>query len=262
MILDEIVANKRAEVARRKQQTPLAQIRAAAEAAPPPRDFAAALRGDEVALIAEIKRASPSRGSIRAEDDPPARARLYASAGASAISILTDAKYFSGSLDDLSSTRANVALAILRKDFIIDEYQIYESRAARADAILLIVRLLSNAQLENYIALTHSLMFNALVEVHDARDLDRAISSGARIVGINNRNLADMSIDLATPERLAPRVPPGHIVVSESGVSERSHVERAGDAGAHAVLVGEALMRANDVAQKVRELTGVRRELK
>ncbi len=260
MILDEIVTNKREEVAQRKQQIPLQQLRAAAEARPAARDFPAALVCDHITLIAEIKRASPSRGTLRAEVDPAQWAGVYAAAGVSAISVLTDAKYFGGCLEDLSAARAEVAVPVLRKDFVVDEYQIYESCAARADAILLITRALSDAQLHDYIALAHSLGIKALVEVHDEAEVDRAVVSRAHIVGINNRNLADFRVDLAATERLAPRIPAGCIIISESGVSARSDVERVARAGVHAVLVGEALMRAGDVGEKVRELTGIKRE--
>ncbi len=261
MILDEIVANKRAELIARKRQVPMEQLRGAAEKRPAPRDFATALSGDHVALIAEIKRASPSRGTIRAQVDPVQHAWTFAAAGAAAVSVLTDEKYFGGSLDDLSSVRAKVSIPVLRKDFIIDEYQIYEARAAQADAILLIVRALSDAQLVDYAALAHSLGMMALVEVHDEKQLERALAGGAHGIGINNRNLADFSVDLAATERLAPLIAPGHLIVSESGISTRSDVRRVGRAGANAVLVGEALMRADDAEQKVRELTDVKRGL-
>lgn len=259
MILDEIVANKRAEVAERKRHVALAELRARAEAMQSMRDFAGALHRDHIALVAEIKRASPSRGALNADADPPRRARTYAENGAAAISVLTDAKYFNGSLGDLQAVRAAVDVPILRKDFIVDEYQVYESRALGADAILLIVRVLSDAQLCDYLA--HALGMNALVEIHDERELERALAANARIVGINNRNLADFTVDLATTERLAPQIPNDKIIVAESGVFTRADVECAARAGAHAVLVGEALMRAGEVGAKVRELSSVKRPL-
>jgi indole-3-glycerol phosphate synthase len=260
VILDEIVANKRRQVAERMRQIPLYGLRAIAEKMPVPRDFARALVREDVALIAEIKRVSPSRGTLQARVDPVQRAHAYAAGGASAISVLTDEKYFGGRLDDLASVRPSVGVPVLRKDFIVDVYQVYESRTALADAILLIVRVLSDAQLRDYIALAHALTLNALVEVHDERELDRALTAGARIIGINNRNLADFSIDLATTERIAPRIPPGKVIVAESGVSTRADVERAARVGAYAILVGEALMRAGDIGKKVQELVGVKRE--
>ncbi|MEW5719319.1 MAG: indole-3-glycerol phosphate synthase TrpC [Chloroflexota bacterium] len=259
MILDEIVANKHGEVAEAKTRVALAEIRARAQAAPAPRDFARALKRECVALIAEIKRASPSRGELNAHVDPPPRARAYAEHGAAAISVLTDAKYFNGSLDDLRAVRAVVDAPVLRKDFIVDEYQIYQARAGGADAILLIVRVLSDAQLREYGALAQSLGMSALVEIHDESELDRALAADARIVGINNRNLADFTVDLATTEMLAPKIGCGKIVVAESGVFTRAEVERVARVGVHAVLVGEALMRAEEVGAKVRELADVPR---
>ncbi len=259
MILDEIIANKHTELAERRQQVPLPELRAHAESALLARDFGRALVGESMALIAEIKRASPSRGELDTRADPSERAQVYAAGGAAAISVLTDVRYFGGDLDDLGSVRAVVHIPILRKDFIVDEYQIYESRAHRADAILLIVRALSDAQLRDYLALTHALGMAALVEVHREDELERALAADPRIIGINNRNLSDFGVDLAATDRLAPCVPRGKIVVAESGVFTRSDVERVARAGAHAVLVGEALMRAPDVRAKVEELAKVRR---
>ncbi len=258
VILDEIVANKRAEVAEQKQRVSLAEMRIRAEAMPAARYFVGALVRENVALIAEIKRASPSRGELNAQVDPVRLAQTYAANGASAISVLTDRKYFNGTPDDLRIVRDAVRVPVLRKDFIVDEYQVYESRALQADAILLIVRILSDAQLSNYLALAQSLGMSALVEVHEERELERALAVEARLIGINNRNLADFTVDLATTERLAPRIPKDKIVVAESGVFTRADVERVARAGAHVVLVGEALMRAADVGAKVRELASVR----
>jgi indole-3-glycerol phosphate synthase len=258
MILDDIIAHTHAEVADRRQRIPLAEMRARAESASTTRDFAGALKREHVALIAEVKRASPSRGTLRAEIDPGQWARTYAASGASAISVLTDDKYFRGSLADLAAVRAAVEIPVLRKDFIVDEYQVYESRAGQADAILLIVRVLTNTQLRDYLALAQSLGLGALTEVHDEADLDRTLAAGARIIGVNNRDLKDFTINLATTERLAPRIPHDRIVVAESGVFTRGDVERVARAGAHAVLVGEALMRAEDIGAKVSELACVK----
>lgn len=257
MILDEIVANKRVEVANRKRRVPLAEFRTRAESVPEPRDFAGALRGETVSLIGEIKRASPSRGAINAEADPIHIAATYASNGASALSVLTDKKYFNGTPNDLKSVRVAADVPILRKDFIVDEYQIYESRALQADAILLIVRILSDTQLEEYLALARSFGMHALAEVHDEVELERSLAIDASIIGINNRNLADFTVDLATTEYLAPMIPPNKIIVAESGVSTTEDVERCARAGADAVLVGEALMRAENVGAKVKELSQV-----
>ena len=258
MILDEIVANKRTEVKHRQQRISLAEFRTRAESVPGTLSFADALVGDTVALIAEIKRASPSRGELDGQANPPRLAQTYATNGASAISVLTDKKYFGGSLDDLKSVRVAVQAPILRKDFIVDEYQVYESRALQADAILLIVRVLTEAQLRDYLVLADSLGMSALVEIHDEADLERALAANAQVIGINNRNLADFTVDLATTERLAPGIASDKIVVAESGVFTRADVERAARAGARAVLVGEALMRAADVGEKVKELASVK----
>jgi indole-3-glycerol phosphate synthase len=259
MILDQIVADKRLEIAESKARLPLGQLRRRAEAAPTGREFAGALGGERVALIAEIKPASPSRGELRAEVNPLLLARLYAGSGAAAISVLTDHKYFGGSIDNLQAARRGCEAPLLRKDFIVDEYQVYESRALQSDAILLIVRLLDDSQLRDYRLLAESMGMAALVEVHDIEELDRALASGARLIGINNRNLADLTTDLATTERLGPLVPTHHLIVAESGIFTRADVARAASAGAAAVLVGEALMRAGDVAAKVRDLAGVPR---
>lgn len=260
MILDEIVAVKRQEIDKRRARISLDEFRTRAENSPPVRDFAGALaEGEFVALIAEIKPASPSRGEIRADVDPVKIARVYDENGASAISVLTDRQFFKGDLNNLKAARVGADVPLLRKDFIIDKYQIYESRALQADAILLIVRILDDAQLREYRRLAESLGMAALVEVHDERDLERALKSEATILGINNRNLADFTVDLVTTERLAPLVPVGRIVVSESGVFTRADVERAANAGANAVLVGEALMRAEDAGARVKELASVER---
>jgi indole-3-glycerol phosphate synthase len=259
MLLDDIVANTRAEVAERRRRVPLAEMRARAESALPTRDFAGALRRKRIALIAEVKRASPSRGTLRADLDPAQLAYAYAGSGAAAISVLTDKGFFHGSLADLEAVRAAVDAPVLRKDFAVDEYQIYEARAHGADAILLIVRIVDDAQLRDYHTLARSLGLGALVEVHDEAELDRALAVDALVFGVNNRNLADFTVSLATTEQLAPCVPPGKIIVAESGVHTRTDVERVAKAGGHAVLVGEALMRAGDVAAKVKELSSVKR---
>jgi indole-3-glycerol phosphate synthase len=261
MILDEIVAVKRREIEKRRTRISPDEFRVRAENAPAARDFASALAGGEhVALIAEIKPASPSRGDLRAGVDPVKMARLYDESGASAISVLTDRQFFKGELNNLKAARVGADVPLLRKDFIIDEYQVYESRALQADAILLIVRILQDAQLRDYRLLAESLGMAALVEVHDERELERALKSGASLVGINNRNLSDFTLDLAATEALAPKMPSNTLCVSESGIFTRAEVERAARAGASAVLVGEALMRAEDVGAKVRELASVKRK--
>ena len=259
MILDEILTNTRSEVRERQSKVPIEAIRRHAEQSGPPRDFAAALQGSTVALIAEIKRASPSRGSLREIKEPVSIAQEYAMSGAAAISVLTDSRYFRGSLDDLLSVRGAVSLPVLRKDFTLTEYQVFESKAETADAILLIVRALDDPQMRDYLSLAEGLGLSAVVEVHDEGEVERALKAGARIVGINNRNLADFTVDLATTERLARYVPADRILVAESGVHTRGDVDRVAQVGVNAILVGEALMRSTDMKQAVRELTAVQR---
>ncbi|MGB8647009.1 MAG: indole-3-glycerol phosphate synthase TrpC [Anaerolineae bacterium] len=259
MILDEIVANKRIEIDKRKTRIPLDEFRRRAESLQAPYDFAAALCGERVALIAEIKPASPSHGTLQENVDPVRTAQLYAKNGAAAISVLTDRKYFHGEPNNLKAARVACDLPLLRKDFIVDEYQIYESRALQADAILLIVRILENTQLRDYRGLAAELGMAALVEVHTEEEVERALNAGAQIIGVNNRNLANLTTDLATTERLASLIPRHVVLVSESGIATRSDVERMALAGADAVLVGQALMQADDVASRVQELSQVAR---
>jgi indole-3-glycerol phosphate synthase len=249
-VLDEIVANTRAEVARRKSAVPRATLERDCDAAPATRDFEGALRPSPgtVRLIAEVKKASPSRGVLSSGLDPVALATTYATHGAHAISVLTDEKYFRGSLDDLRRVRAAVDVPLLRKDFTIDDYQLWESRAAGADAVLLIVSILEPARLAELLAA-------ALVECHTASELDQALAVGSRIVGINNRDLATFETHITTTLELLPLIPPGPIVVSESGFFTAADVRRVVSAGAHAVLVGEGLVRAPDIPAKLRELT-------
>jgi len=257
-ILRQIIEHKRAELQRSGPS--LVELRAAAADAPPARDFAAALRGDDVRVIAEIKRASPSEGAIRAQGfDPAAIARVYEAAGAAALSVLTDERYFGGHLDHLRAARAAVGIPVLRKDFVIDERQLHEARAAGADAVLLIVAALEPAELHDLHALTQELGMAALVEAHDDVDIKVALDAGATVIGVNNRDLRSFTVDLATTERLAPMVPADRVLVAESGVHARADVERLAAAGADAVLVGTALMRADDPGEALRELTGVAR---
>ena len=257
-ILDTIVRDKRDEVARRRVETPRASLERTCAALPPARDFDGALRPAPggVALIAEVKRASPSRGVLVPDRpwDPVGLARTYADNGAAAISVLTDEKYFQGHLDLLASIRAAVPIPLLRKDCTIDEYQLWESRAAGADAILLIVAILEPALLRDLLAAAKGLGLAALVETHTAAELDTALSAGAAIVGINNRDLRTFETRLETTLGLLPTVPPGVTVVSESGFHAPADVRRVVTAGAHAVLIGEGLVKATDVGAKVREL--------
>jgi indole-3-glycerol phosphate synthase len=256
-ILDEIVRDKRDEVARRRRATPRAELERACRTLPAARDFEAALtpRAGGVALIAEVKKASPSRGVLAANLDPVALAQTYARAGAAALSVLTDEKYFQGRLELLAAIRVVVSVPLLRKDFTIDEYQLWESRAAGADAVLLIVAILDGDLLRELLAGAKGLGLAALVEAHTATELDRALAAGARIVGINNRDLRSFETRIETTLALLPGVPPGPIVVSESGFETAEQVRAVVAAGAHAVLVGETLVCATDVAAKVRELS-------
>lgn len=260
MILDEIVQHKRMEVAASREQRPFADVRADARAAPAPREFRRAI-GDraDVALIAEIKRSSPSAGLIREDFDPVVIADCYRAAGAAAMSVLTDERFFAGKLEYVAQARAASSVPVLRKDFIIDEYQVYEARAAGADAILLIVRILSDVQLGEYLVLARELGMAALVETHTADDVGRAVRCGADIIGVNNRDLDTLTTDLATTERLVQVIPPGRVIVSESGISSREDVERLAACGIHAILVGETLMKSDDITGAARSLTGVPR---
>ena len=255
-ILERIVADKREEIARRRVETPRASLERGCVALPPCRDFEGALRPlpGGVRLIAEIKRASPSRGTLAADLDPAALATAYARGGADAISVLTDAKYFRGSLDDLRAVRAAIETPLLRKDFTLDEYQLWESRAAGADAILLIVAILDAPRLRDLLAAAKGLGLAALVECHTAAELDAALAAGSRLIGINNRDLATFETRIETTLELLPLVPPGPIVVSESGFFTGADVRRVAGAGAHAVLVGEGLVKATDVGAKLKEL--------
>jgi indole-3-glycerol phosphate synthase len=256
-ILDAIVADKRRELSERRRATPRSTLEAGCRSLPAARDFEAALRPPRgrVRVIAELKKASPSRGVLAATFDPVALARVYADNGAAAISVLTDEKYFQGRLELLGAVRAVVAVPLLRKDFTIDEYQVWEARAAGADAVLLIVSILDDRLLVDLLAAAKGLGLGALVEVHTAAELDRALAAGARVIGINNRNLATFETTLDTTLGLLPAIPPGPIVVSESGFFTGTDVRRVVDAGAHAVLVGEALVRAADAGALLRELT-------
>jgi indole-3-glycerol phosphate synthase len=254
--LGRIAAHKRDEIARRLAARPLADVRAAALAAPPPRDFAAALRGPAPRIIAEVKRVSPAKGPLNPSLSPSTLAGAYARAGAHALSVLTDEAFFHGSDADLVEARAAVELPVLRKDFVLSPYQVYEARALGADAVLLIAALLSPAELSEYHALATALQLAALVEVHAADEVAAALGARATLVGINNRNLATFAVDLATTETVARRLPAGVTVVSESGIATADDVRRVVKAGATAVLVGEALVTAPDPAARMAELLG------
>jgi indole-3-glycerol phosphate synthase len=258
-VLAEICDAKRAEVARRKREVPEAALQRRLAEAPPRRPFAAALAScvgaGRYGLIAEIKKASPSRGLIRADFDPGALARAYEAGGAICLSVLTDAPYFQGSDAHLQEARAAAALPVLRKDFILDPYQVLESRALGADCILLIMAALSDdGEARELAAAAAELGLDVLVEVHDRAELDRALVLDASLIGINNRNLKTLSVDLGTAESLAPLVPQGRTVVAESGIYRPHEMDRLAAAGARCFLVGESLMREPDVAAATRRL--------
>jgi indole-3-glycerol phosphate synthase len=255
-ILQQIVEQKLRELEQRKILRPQAELERACRSLAPTRDFEAALRAPrgQVRLIAEIKQASPSRGVFTGSFDPGALARTYATHGAAAISVLTDEKFFKGSLAHLAAVRRLVDVPLLRKDFTIDEYQLWEARAAGADAVLLIVSILDAARLRGFLNAAKALGLAALVEVHTRDELDTALAAGAPVIGINNRDLQTFEMTIDTTLGLLPHVPPGPVVVSESGFFTAADVRRVVEAGAHAVLVGEALVRAEDVGAKVREL--------
>mgnify|MGYP001160460001 CR=1 FL=1 len=254
-ILDTILAHKAEEVAARRESVPLRRFEQAASLVSPPRDFCAALQRSTVALIAEVKHASPSKGVLIDPFDPVALGTVYAGNGAAAISVLTDKRFFQGHLNHLSAVRNAVPLPVLRKEFVIDPYQVYEGRAAGADAILLIVAALSDVQLEALHALIVSLGMAALVEVHNEAELERALRVDPALIGINNRDLKTFAVDLAVTERLAPLVPPGVTLVAESGIHTPADVARMGAAGADAVLVGEALIQAEHRGKLVKALS-------
>lgn len=254
-ILDRIVETKKAEVAGLAPR--LHALRASAEAAPPTRDFHGALSGGAtVSLIAEVKRRSPGAGPIRPGLDPAALAVSYAGAGASALSVLTDFEYFGGTLADLAAARDASGLPALRKDFTVDPIQIYEARGAGADAVLLIVRILDDALLRDLHTLARELGMAALVETHDEAEAERALSAGARILGVNNRDLSTFTTDLSVTLGMTGRVPEDVVLVSESGIRTPEDVERLGAAGVDAILVGETLLRAEDPGVMARRLAG------
>jgi indole-3-glycerol phosphate synthase len=257
-MLDTILDDAREALAARRAARGLAELRERAVEAPPVRSLEAALRGATgMAVIAEVKRRSPSAGMLAEDVDPVARARAYERGGAAAASVLTDAAHFGGSLDDLTAIRAaGVGIPLLRKDFILDEYGVVEARAAGADALLLIAGALDDRQLGELLAVAAELGMDALVEVHDAAELDRVLATPARLVGINNRDLTSFETSLDATLQLAPRVPADRLVVSESAISSPEHVRQVREAGARAVLVGTALMRSGNPADTIAELAG------
>ena len=259
MFLDEVLAVKQQEIATSRTAVPLSELERRIAGQAPALDFAAALNGSDVSLIAEIKRSSPSKGPLRSDLAAARTALNYAVGGANAISVLTDKFYFGGSLADLSDAKAALAgfsrpVPVLRKDFIISPYQVYESRACGADAILLIVAALADTELSHLLRLAHSLGMKCLVETHDEEELQRAVRLRTQIIGINNRDLHTLQVDIRTTQRLAHLIPKDHILVSESGIRTRHDIHFVSKCGARAVLVGEALVSAVDCGEKICEL--------
>lgn len=257
MILDKIVACKKLEVARRRGEEPVSVLMQEIARLSLPRSLGEALSvGGGIQVIAEIKKASPSAGMIAGHIDPASVAMDYEIGGAAAISVLTDQEFFAGAISFLPLVKRTVFLPVLRKDFLIDPYQVYEARAYGADAVLLIAAILGKTELKSLLALTHELGMEALVEVHDETELLRVLEIGPKIIGINNRNLKDFTVSLETTFDLCGKIPAGKVVVSESGIKTRSDIIRLEEAGIQAVLIGEALMRVPDRIKALRELLG------
>lgn len=256
-MLSQIISNSLQELEYRKRILPVAELKKMALEQPLPFDLRSALRGNGVKLVAEVKKASPSRGIICPDFDPVKIAQTYADNGAAAISVLTEEKYFQGSLEHLKNIKkvlGNNRLPLLRKDFLLDPYQIYQSRAYGADSVLLIVSILTPGKLQEFLGISHELDMRCLVEVHNEAEVNIALQSDAMIIGINNRDLNNLKVDFAVTERLKPLIPLDRIVVSESGIKDRSNIERCQQLGINAVLVGESLMSAPDIAARMEEL--------
>lgn len=257
--LERILAARRRALAQAKQTAPAAKLEERAAAAPPARDFAAALRRDALNVVAELKKASPSRGLLRAGYNPAALAPALEQAGAAALSVLTEPEFFHGGLEDLQVARRVANLPVLRKDFLFDPYQLFEARAAGADAFLLIAAILSTVELRQLLQLGRQLGMAALVEVHTAEELDRALEAGADLLGVNNRNLKTFAVNQETSFALVERIPDDRLAVSESGLGSRAELDRLRAAGFDAFLIGEHLMQAADPAAALRALlAGVR----
>ena len=259
-ILKKILCRKREEVAQRSAVLPLNELSQRAQAAAPVRGFARALRdrveAGQSAVIAEIKKASPSKGVLRENFDPAAIARSYQAGGASCLSVLTDVDFFQGADDYLQQARAACALPVLRKDFVLDSYQVYEARALGADCILLIVAVLEDEVLMELLQLAGHLGMDALVEVHDVTEMERALATPAPLIGVNNRNLRTFETSLKTTIELLPTFPPDRLLVTESGIHSRDDVQLMRNNGVHAFLIGEAFMRADNPGERLAELFG------
>jgi indole-3-glycerol phosphate synthase len=258
-ILHTIVERKKERLLLARLRKPLSELKAATRDMEPPRDFHGAIRRGlrPIRMIAEIKKSSPSKGLIRKDFDPVSVAAIYARKKVDAVSVITEEDFFHGALDYLPAIKKTVTMPILRKDFIFDEYQIYEARANGADAILLIASILNDGQASEYLHLARELGMSVLFEVHDPEELEKALSTSARIIGINNRDLKSMSIDLGTSVRLRKEIPQDKVVVSESGISKREDVIAIESAGIDAILVGTCLMESEDIGAKIDQLRGI-----
>lgn len=256
MILDKIVEVKKTEVEYKKQRRPISLLLEEIKHSTPPRDFIHALMPKEPSIITEIKRQSPSRGPIWEDLNPLELAQRYEKAGAAAISVLTDTRFFHGSLEDLQQVHESVSIPCLRKEFVVDEYQIYESRASNADSLLLIVRILSKEQLKDYINLCRELKIEPLVEVHNEKELEQALDANAKVIGINNRDLDKLIVDMETTVRLKRLIPDDYIVVSESGISHPQTIQRFYELGVQAFLIGESILNSRNPEQFIPWLLG------
>ena len=254
-MLENIIADKKKEIEQKKKDLPLSLLKDRIDKCDVVRDFSCALKANQLQLITEVKRASPSSGIFLPEYNPVKIAREYADGGAAAISVLTEKKYFGGSIEQLSAIKREISLPLLRKDFIFDPYQVYESRAYGADALLLIAAVLNLEQLKELLLLSHSLELKCLVEVHNEAEIELILPvNEIEIIGINNRDLSTFNVDINTTRRLRPLIPPDKIVISESGIRDSNDVEKLREWGVNAALIGEALLTANDISSKMKEL--------
>ncbi len=254
MILDEIVAAKKNELERRKQKVPFPFLSSKIPGLPSTRNFEDALIKPKISLIAEVKKASPSAGVICKEFKPLKIAKIYEENNVSAISVLTEENYFLGNLDLLSRIKKITKIPVLQKDFILEKYQIYEARLYGADSILLIAAILSEKEIKDFLALAHRLGMSAILEIHNQEELKKVLSTEAKIIGINNRNLGTLKVDIRTTLKLRKKIPSGKIVISESGIKDYKDIQLLKKYGIDAILVGETLLRSKDIGKKVREL--------